>query len=187
MGTSNRIIKFISGSKYKLINHRTVYTAYDKATTLKVKPDMIVKTLAVKADKEIYIVAIPGNRNLDIIRLKKELNVLRKKNKEKIFQKIDFLKEGIIKQSFKEIKVGAIPPFGSLWKLNTVIDKPLLRQKKLLISAGNYEESLEISPTELKKIVPDIIALNVSMARPKAKKGKATKPKSKKKTSSKSK
>ena len=183
----NKIIKFIQGHKYKPITHRTVYTAYDKATTLKVKPEMIVKSLVVKADKEIYIVAIPGNRNLDINRLKKELNALRKKNKEKVFQKIDFLKEGIMKKHFTEMKVGAMPPFGALWKLNTVIDKLLLKQKKLLISAGNYEESLEVSPTELKKIVPEMIVLNVSMARPKPKKGKATKPKSKKKTSSKSK
>lgn len=187
MGKNNQIIKFVGESKYKPMTHRTVYTAYDKAVTLKLKPDMVVKTLVIKGDNEVYIAAISGNRNLDINRLKAELNAYRLKNKEKRIIKIDFLKEGIMKRRFKEIKVGAIPPFGSLWKLMTIIDKPLLRQKKLIVSAGNYEESLEISPTELKKLVPDMIPLNISMARPKMKKGKAMKPKAKKKLNSKSK
>jgi len=57
--------------KYELIKHRKVFTAQDKAATLKVKPNIIGKTLVLKIDKRISVVLIPANKNLDKNKFKK--------------------------------------------------------------------------------------------------------------------
>jgi len=152
-----KIIKFLEKAKvkYELIEHRTVYTAQDKATTLKVKPNIIGKTLVLKIDKRISIVLIPANKNLDKNKFKK---VAKAKN-------LDFISERIMKNQLKGVKVGAIPPFGNLWRFPTFVDKSLTLQPKIIINGGDHNFSIKITPASLKKIVPDLVVGNFSKAK----------------------
>jgi Ala-tRNA(Pro) deacylase len=73
----SKIIKFLekSGIQYEAIKHRTVYTAYDKAATLRIKPNIVGKTLVLKTDSDMAVVLIPGNKNLDKVKFQKVLNI----------------------------------------------------------------------------------------------------------------
>lgn len=148
-----------AGAKFELLAHRTVYTAFDKAATLKVEPEVIAKVLTLKLDKELVLVIIGGDRNLDI-------NKLLKLSKAK---KIDFAKEKIIGETFKGIDPGAIPPLEGLWNLQIFCDKKFLEQTKIILSAGSYEASIKIAPGAFKKINPLLAIGNFSIARPKPK------------------
>ncbi|MBI4708997.1 MAG: YbaK/EbsC family protein [Candidatus Portnoybacteria bacterium] len=144
--------------KFKEINHKTVYTAFDKATTLRLKPQNVTKTIIVSLDgKDHALAIIPANKNLDKKKLLKIINAGRKKQSQKLFKKIDFAKEVWMKNNLKSIKVGSTPPFGLLYKLPTFIDNALAKQTKLIVGAGNYETSLEISPSALLKSDSTII------------------------------
>ena len=70
-----KVKKFLdnSGVKYEPINHKTVYTAYDKAATLHMPEKAVGKTLVVRLDGKAAIVIVPANRNLDKQKLKKIL------------------------------------------------------------------------------------------------------------------
>jgi len=138
-----------------MIKHRTVYTAFDKAATLKVKPNLIGKTLVLKTDVNLGIVLIPANKNLDKNKFRK---IARAK-------KVDFTTERLIKNKFKGVKVGAIPPFGELWKTQTFMDRGLFNNPKIIINSGDYNFSIKISPAVLKKIVPNLTIGNFSKSR----------------------
>lgn len=159
MATPDKSIKYLKDKKAKfdLIEHKIVYTAYDKAATLKEKLAIIVKTLAVKIDKENALIILPGNRNLDFTAFKKTINQARKKAGLKAVSKIGFVNESWIKKSLKGIDLGAIPPFGAIWKLPVFIDKSVLKNKKVFINSGKYQFSIKISPAELKKAIPEAI------------------------------
>jgi Ala-tRNA(Pro) deacylase len=139
-----KIIKYLDKAKikYEIINHKTVFTAYDKAATLKIKPNVIGKTLVLKADKDLIMALIPGNKNLDLGKIKKAAKA----------KKADFISETIIKNKFKGIKLGAIPPFGELWKLPLFIDRGLIKEKNIFISSGIYEASFKLSPKVFEKL-----------------------------------
>jgi Ala-tRNA(Pro) deacylase len=151
--------------KYELLKHRTVYTAFDKAATLKVKPNLIGKTLVLKTGKDLVTVLIPGNKNLDKNKFKKLVNNWRKKQGEKQTRKIDFVSEKIIKNRFKGVKVGAVPSFGNLFKLPTFIDRTLINQPKIIINAGDYNWSIKIKGADFKKLIPDLIVGNFSKSK----------------------
>jgi Ala-tRNA(Pro) deacylase len=172
MAIPQKIIKFLDGNKakYEVIKHRTVYTAFDKAATLKVAPKIIGKTLVMKLDKNPVLVLIPANKNLDKQKLKK---IAKAKN-------VDFIKEAWMKKNLKGIKIGAVPPFGNLWKVPTFIargrrdmstgmpvyiDRGLSQNPKIIINSGDYKFSIKISPTVLKKIIPDLVINNFSAAK----------------------
>lgn len=161
--------------KYEIIKHKTVYTALDKANTLKVKPKEVAKTVVLKLGSgklaQYAVASIPADKNFDKEKFKKLFNDWLKKSsqaQEKAFKavkEIDFAAEAIIKKNIIKIKKGGtVPPFGSLFKLPSFIDKSLLKVKKLVINAGGFEESVVILPKQLEK-VEEFIKGNFSKAK----------------------
>lgn len=153
-----------SGVKFELVEHKTVYTAYDKAATLKVKPASVGKVLAMKLAGEPVLVVVGADRNLDVEKIKKTLKA----------KKIDFLPEAAIKEKFKGIDPGAIPPFIGIWGVSVLADKGFLAQPKIVLSAGRYEWSVLLTPAVFKRISPNLVIGIFSKAKEK-------KPKKKKK------
>lgn len=153
--------------------HRKVYTAFDKAATLKIKQGLIAKVLVVKLDKELAMAVVGGDRNLDIGKL---LKLSRPKGRGSLeaTKKIDFAKEKIICETFKGIDPGAIPPFAGLWNMKVFCDKKLLKSPKIIFSAGNYEASLKITPGAFKKINQEMIIGSISKVKEKLGKSKKT-------------
>ena len=167
MSVPRKVINFLEKSKvkYELIEHKTVYTAFDKARTLKLKQNMVGKTLVLKTDRDLAVVLIPANKNLDKNKFKKLVNDWRKKTGQKPVKVIDFASERLIKNKFKGIKLGAVPPFGNLFKLPTFINKSLLGLPNIIINSGDYNLSIKIKGDFLKKLVPDLITGSFVKAR----------------------
>ncbi|TSC53674.1 MAG: YbaK/prolyl-tRNA synthetase associated region [Parcubacteria group bacterium LiPW_39] len=152
--------------KYEVIEHRTVYTALDKAATLHIKPAQVGKTVLVSFDGKDYAIGlIPANKNLDKKKLLAVFNKVRQKSGRKNYKKTDFATEKWMKAHIKGSKLGATPPFGILYKLPFFIDNSLVKQPKIIVNAGEYELSLKLSPTALIKLDPNTIKGSFSMAK----------------------
>jgi len=160
-----KLEKFLKENKiqYQEVEHKTVYTAYDKAATLRVKEKSIGKTLVIKIDRELALVLIPGNKNFDKVKFKKVFNDWRKKTGQKPVKNVDFATETLMKNNLKGAKVGAIPPFGKMWKLPAFIDKVLGKEKEIILNSGNYNSSIRVKQKEFKKL--DFIQGNFSQAK----------------------
>jgi prolyl-tRNA editing enzyme YbaK/EbsC (Cys-tRNA(Pro) deacylase) len=149
-----KLEKFLKDNKiqYQGTNHRTVFTAHDKAATLRIPEKTIGKTLVIKTDRDLVLVLISGNKNFDKGKFKKTLNDWRKKTKQKPVKDIDFASEVLMKNRIKGVKVGAVPPFGKLWKFPAFIDKALGKEKEVILNSGNYNSSIKIKQKEFKKL-----------------------------------
>jgi Cys-tRNA(Pro) deacylase len=157
MTIPKKIVNFLNKSKikYKILEHKTVYTAFDKSQTLKVDPKIIGKTLILKCDKNLKVVLIPSNKNLDLKKFKKIGK----------FKKVDFVSEKEIKKKFKGVKVGAIPPFGNLWKFQTFVEKSIFREKEVILNGGSWNFSIKINSKDLKNLIPDLVIGNIAKAK----------------------
>ena len=177
---SKTIQKFLDANKikYEVIKHKTVYTAFDKAATLRAKPQEVGKSVVVCFDKKHYMIGlIPANKNLDKKKLLKTINnspsspsyfkrgVGGVKNKRIHYSHIDFTSEKWMKANFKGVKLGATPPFGLLYKLPFFIDNALTKPLKIIVNGGNYELSIKLSPASLIKLSPSQIKGSFSMAK----------------------
>jgi prolyl-tRNA editing enzyme YbaK/EbsC (Cys-tRNA(Pro) deacylase) len=152
--------------KYEILKHRIVYTAYDKAATLAVKPVQVAKTVIVNLDKKDHALGlIPANKNLDKKKLLALINKQRQKTKLPNFKKIDFAQEQWMKRALPGIKVGATPAFGIIYKLPTFMDNALTGQPKLIVNAGDYQNSLKITPAALFKLDKNIVKGRFSQAK----------------------
>lgn len=138
-----------SNIKIKPVAHKTVYTAFDLANTLKIKLNQIAKTLVVKVEPAIeengvkhkHILAVlSAHQMLDLGKLKKILKV----------KKIDLDRENAMAKLFK-IKPGAITPFSAFHKVPVIIDKSLLKAKELLAGTGSFTDSIKVTAKDLIK------------------------------------
>jgi Ala-tRNA(Pro) deacylase len=152
-----KLVKFLSKIKYETISHRTVYTAFDKAKTLKVPEKIVGKTLVLKMNGDFSLALISADQILDKEKFKKIVNNWRKKIGKKLIKEIDFATEAWMKKNLKGVKVGAIPPFGNLWKMPTFVERSLLKKPKIILNGGDYNLSIKINSSSLKKLIPDLL------------------------------
>lgn len=165
---SKTIQKFLDSNKikYEIIEHKTVYTAFDKAATLRAKPQEVGKTVVVSLDNKDYALGlIPANKNLDKKKVLASFNKLRAKAKEKSYKKIDFAKEAWMKNNFKGVDLGSTPPLGTFYKLPFFIDSGLVKPSKIIINGGAYELSIKLSPSSLIKLNTTFIKGAFSIAK----------------------
>ncbi|MFA5318345.1 MAG: YbaK/EbsC family protein [Patescibacteria group bacterium] len=128
-----------AGVPHNIIEHKTVYTAYDAAMTMGKKLEEIAKSLVVKADKDYYMVLLPANKNLDLDKVKKNIGKLRQKD----VKVIKIPGEKIMKEALK-LKDDTVSAFGQLHKLPVIMDKALSKAKKAIFSSGGVNHSIEM-------------------------------------------
>jgi len=155
MAIPKKILKIleINSVKYEVIEHRKVYTAYDKSKTLKRKESLFVKTLLINSGKIIFIVLIPSDHVIDIDKIIKSINKEFKKENKKEIKKISFVPEKKIKELVKGIKEGSMPPFAQIKEAIYIIDKKISENSKVIVNSGSNTESIILSPTVLKKLL----------------------------------
>lgn len=154
MAISKKLLAHLKKNKVKfeVIAHKTVYTAFDLAKTLKEKLNRIGKTLVIKTDKGYALVVLPANKMVDFAKLKKLLGA----------KKIEIAKEKVMKDVFK-IKPGTITPFATIHKkVPLYIDRALLRVKEILVSAGSYTDSLRLKVKDLMRVESNHVKGNFS-------------------------
>jgi len=120
-------------AKYDEMTHKTVYTAYDVAQTLKKELREIAKSLLIAADKAYIIAVVPAHMRIDLGKLKKSLKA----------KKVSLPKEKVMVKIFK-VKPGAMTAFGGLHKVEVWVDKSLLKTKDVIFSAGNFTDSVRM-------------------------------------------
>jgi Ala-tRNA(Pro) deacylase len=165
-----------AGVKHEILEHKTVYTAYDAAMTLKRKLEDIAKSLLVKADKDYYLVLIPADHNLDFGKLAQTI----KKAYGKDVKVVKIPGEKIMEEALK-IKNGTVAAFGSIYDIPVIMEAKLAKAKKIVLSSGSFNHSVEMAAQEFAKLENAVTgAFGVKKKAKKNEGGKKKKPAAKK-------
>lgn len=153
--------------RYEALPHRTVFTAYDLAQTLKVPLEKIAKVLLVRADKDFALIVVAAKRRLDFAKIKKALKV----KSVKIASEKDMVKH------FK-VKAGAMTAFGKLHGAMIAFDRSLAKEAQALFPSGDFQLALRMSPKQVVKneeaVLADLsVTTNLKLQMPKKIKKKA--------------
>jgi len=149
-----KILSFLekSGVKSEIIDHRKVYTAIDKARTMRAKDGSVAKTVVLKADRQPFIALTGADSMLNLDKLKR----LFESGFGKKVKKIGFANEKWIKENLKGMKQGVIPPFGAIWNLPVFADRSLMLNSKIFVNSGSQTQSIILTPAALRKLVPEL-------------------------------
>lgn len=136
-----------TGIKHKILEHKTVYTAYDAAATTGKKLSEIAKSLLVMADKDYYLAILPADHNLDF---KKLAGAISQAAGKKI--KVVKIPGEAVMEKLLKVKAGAMSAFGGLHKLPVVMEKKLANIKKAVFASGSFNHSVEMALKDFIKL-----------------------------------
>lgn len=140
-------------SKFRVSEHKPVYTADQLATVEHVLPREVAKPVVVKVEGKYVVCVLPADRKIDIYALQKHFRA----------DNVELASEQEMQTLFPDTEVGAEPPFGNLYNLPTLMDKSLAKDKEIVFLGGKHDQSIWMSMKDYKKLVqPQICSFSYS-------------------------
>ena len=116
------------GARYVTIQHSPAYTAHDVAAQSHISLSQMAKTVIFKADDKLVMCIVPADYWVDCDKLK-ELTGARY---------VELAKEKEFYNRFPFCEVGAMPPFGDLFGMQSFIDERLLANNFIAFNATKH-------------------------------------------------
>ncbi|EKE14569.1 MAG: hypothetical protein ACD_12C00418G0001 [uncultured bacterium] len=131
---------------YKVMEHKPVFTSEDAAKIRGSSLSLGAKALIMKADKKPIMIVVPGDKKIDTSAFKKlyEIKDLEMATKEEV-------------KNISNVEVGAVPPFGNLFKIPLYFDKTITEKEVVFFNAGSHSKSISMKGTDLEKVTKPIV------------------------------
>jgi len=127
---------------YEVMEHEPVYTCEDAAKVRGTKLSQGTKALVMKADGKYIMAILPGDKELDMERLKRitQAKSLELANAKQV-------------KDVTNCNIGAVPPFGNLFNLTVYADNGITQNEFLAFNAGSNKRSIKMRVKDLFKLV----------------------------------
>jgi Ala-tRNA(Pro) deacylase len=134
--------------KYEVQHHKETYTAQEVAAEVHEKGRFIAKVFIARADGNLKMLVLPAHLHVDYERIKQYTGAE------------DFRREheDHFKHLFPDCEVGAMPPFGNLYKIPVYLDRSLAEMPYLVFQAGSHRDTIKIATHDYIKLVNPTIA-----------------------------
>ena len=129
--------------KFKRMKHPERFTSQEVAAAQHVPGREMVKAVLVKADKEFVLAVLSAICKVNFDRLAKILGV----------KKVKLAGEKDMARLFPDVEVGAEPPFGNLYDVQTVVDESLTEEEEIVFQAGTHKDTVKMKYADYEKLV----------------------------------
>ena len=129
--------------KYQVLTHSLAYTAQEVAALQHVPGRQMAKVVIVKKENGAPIMlALPASHGVDFQRLRQVVGEHVELEQEEKFRKL-----------FPGCEVGAEPPFGNLFSLDTVVDESLAKEEEIVFNAGSHWQTVRMRYEDYERLV----------------------------------
>ena len=122
------------GVGFEVIRHELAYTAQETAAAEHVSGHEFAKTVIVTDGDAFYMLVLPASHEADLEKVSRlvgaEVNLAGERDMEGLFPECD---------------VGAEPPFGSIYKMATYVDRLLADREKIVFRGGSHEKTIKMA------------------------------------------
>jgi Ala-tRNA(Pro) deacylase len=143
--TAARVIDYLKGEKvkYKILKHKTAYTAQEVAAAASIPGDQLAKAVMIKLDGEMAMAVLSATCRVNFDHIKKTLKV----KKAKLATEKEFT------ELLPDCEGGATPPFGNLYDMLVYLDEALTKQEMIAFSGGSHTELIQMKYKDFEKLV----------------------------------
>ncbi len=150
MSVSDKLTHYLEEKHvpFVTIPHARAYTAQEIAASVHVPGQEVAKTVIVKGDEKLYMAVVPATRRIELALLKTALGV----------KKVRLATEAEFEGVFPECEVGAMPPFGNLYRIPVIVDESLKKDREIVFNAGSHTETVKMAFDEFVELVQPLFA-----------------------------
>jgi Ala-tRNA(Pro) deacylase len=129
--------------KYVTITHSPAHTAQEIAEAAHIPGKEMAKTVMVRIDGEMAMVVLPASMKVDFGRLLDATGA----------QDVELAKEREFKSLFPGCDLGAMPPFGNLFGIPTLVAEELTEDEEIAFNAGSQTEVIKLAYRDFERLV----------------------------------
>ena len=133
--------------KYISINHSPAYTARETAASTFVPRREFAKTIIVDLDGDKVMAVISASRHVNLDALAQ----IGQAGEARLATEDEF------KALFPDCEIGAMPPFGSLYRLRVFVDRIVTEVDDLCFNAGTHEQILRMDCNDYLEIEKPVV------------------------------
>jgi len=144
-----------NGKKYVIVKHSEAFTAQEVAASAHIPGKDMVKSVMVKADGDIKMVVLPSTHDVDFNSIREALSA----------DEVELASEEEFESLFPDSELGAMPPFGNFYDIDTLVAESLTGDDIIAFNAGNHKEVIKMAYSDYEELVqPDILPVGVKHA-----------------------
>lgn len=136
------------GINYEKHVHSTAYTSQGLAHAEHVSGYMVPKPVIVKGDAGFTMCVVPAPAYLDLKRVAEVLHE----------PQVELASESDMVKLFPDCELGAEPPIGPLFGMQTIIDKKLEDDEFVIVQAGSHTESVRMRREDWERLCEPLVA-----------------------------
>lgn len=129
---------------YSVVQHDHTLTSQHSAAALHQTGHKVAKSVLLKDEHGYLLAVLPASHRLHLGRLHDLLG-----------RTLGLASEIEVAALFGDCAIGAIPPAGLLYNLDTVVDEALLEQNDVYFEAGDHEQSIHMAQADFSKLLGD--------------------------------
>ncbi len=141
------------GVEFQQDSHSKTYTAQALAHAEHVTGYMVAKPVIVKTSSGFTMCVVPAPKQLDLERVAEVLNA----------SNIRLATEQEMADLFPDCEVGAEPPVGKLYGLQTLMDAQLEEDEYLFMQAGSHTQAIKVKREDWQRLCNPQVA-NITLA-----------------------
>jgi len=151
---SSKITTYLDehGVKYVVVKHSKAFTAQEVAASAHIPGKNMVKSVIIKADDTLVMIVLPSTHDVDVEHVGEQIGA----------NSVEIATENEFSDRFPDCEVGAMPPFGNLYDMQTYAIRELTEDEEIAFNAGNHRELIKMSYEDFEKLCnPEIIDVGV--------------------------
>ena len=130
---------------FELIPHPHTGSSMDSAQQAHVPGNRLAKAVVLKSDGNYSMVIVPSVEHVDLAVLREQLGT-----------GLELATESELGELFPDCDVGAVPPIGPAWGMDTYLDECFLaNDEEIYFEAGDHEDLVRVSGDQFQKLLGD--------------------------------
>ena len=134
---------------FEMILHRPTFTAQAARRAMHVPSTEVAKSVLIKADQHVVAV-VPAHAHVDFAAVREALDA----------NDVILVHESELIKHFPDCELGAVPPFGSLYGMRTVIDESLTHEPEIIFCGNRHRDAFRMQYHDYRDIErPQVAAI----------------------------
>ena len=134
--------------KYESVSHSRAFTAQGVAESAHVSGKELAKCVVVRIDGRLAMAVVPAASRVDFDLLKLAAGA----------RVVELADEKEFQDKFPECEVGAMPPFGNLYGMETYASVKLTEHPEIAFNAGSHTELIKLSFADFERLAKPKLA-----------------------------
>ena len=145
--------------QYELVKHPHSASSLQSASATQVPPGCVVKAVVLEdEDERLLIAVLPASHKIDLHALRSDTGRM-----------LRLASESEVGERFADCELGAVPPIGPAYGIETVWDDSLANEPEVYFEAGDHETLVHVKTSDFVRLLED--ARHLSFSEPLARTG----------------